>query len=160
MAALDAGCAHTSRPHWYTYALVKGHASHENLFTPLSSFLLVLSLSLSFFLFTSLLSLIHSFLQLITINYDPHLRIIQTLCLHLYCSTLLRKTLTVNHYLRIEYFQQGAACSGDKRQEERKRLEETAAEKEWLAELHAAGIKRERRRRGRGGRKLGSVRRQ
>jgi len=55
------------------------------------------------------------------------------LCLHLYGSTLLRKTLTVNHYLRIEYFQQGAACSGDKRQEEeRRRQEEPSAEKEWL----------------------------
>ena len=143
MAVLDAGCARTSRPHWCTYALVKGHASHENVFTPLSFFPsspFSLSLSPSFF---SLHFLIHSFLQRITINYDPHLRIIQTLCPHLYGSTLLRKTLTVNHYLGIEYFQQGAACSGDKRQEEeRKRQEEPAAEKVWLAELVAAEAKR------------------
>ena len=47
-----------------------------------------------------------SFLQLNTINHDLHLRIIQTLCLHLSRSTPLRKTLTVNHCLHIEYFQQ------------------------------------------------------
>ena len=41
-----------------------------------------------------------------TINYDLHLRIIQTLCLHLSHSTLLHKILTVNHYVCIEYFQQ------------------------------------------------------
>jgi len=50
--------------------------------------------SLSFFRFTSSSSL--SFLQRITINSDLHLRIIQTLCLHLSRSTPLRKTLTVN----------------------------------------------------------------
>ena len=63
----------------------------------------VLSLLFSFH-FTSSSSL--SFLQLNTINYDLHLRIIQTLRLHLSRATPLRKTLTVNHYLRIKYFQQ------------------------------------------------------
>ena len=38
MAALDAGCARTSRPHWYAYALVKGRLGYENVFTPLSFF--------------------------------------------------------------------------------------------------------------------------
>ena len=51
-----------------------------------------------------LLPQVFLFLQLNTIN-DLHLRSIQTLCLHLSYSTPLRKTLTVNHYLRIEYFQ-------------------------------------------------------
>src|ERR1700761_7281171 len=45
-----------------------------------------------------------SFLQLNTINYGLHLGIIQTLCLPFSRFTPLRKTLTVNHYLRIEYF--------------------------------------------------------
>ena len=38
MAALDAGCARTTRPHWYAYPLVKGRASYEKYFTPLSFF--------------------------------------------------------------------------------------------------------------------------
>ena len=46
-----------------------------------------------------------SFLQLNTINCGLHLRIMQTLCLHFSRPTPLRKTLAVNHYLRIEYFQ-------------------------------------------------------
>jgi len=108
MAALDTGCAHTTRPHWYTYALVKGRASYGNVFTPLSfslPFLPVPSLSSSFFFhFTSSSCL--SFLQLNRNNYDLHLRITQTFCLHLSRSSPLLKTLTVNHYLRIEYFQQ------------------------------------------------------
>ena len=104
MAALDTGCACTSRPHWYAYALGKGHASHESVFTSLSFFPpSPFSFSLSFFHVTSPSSL--SFLQLNTINYDLHLRIIQTLCLRSSCSTPLRKTLTANHHLRIEYFQ-------------------------------------------------------
>ena len=70
---------------------------------PCLSFPLVLSLSLSFFHFTSSSSL--SFHQLITINYDLHLYIVQTLCFHLSRSTPLRTTLTVNHYLLTEYFQ-------------------------------------------------------
>ena len=75
--------------------------SHPCLFLFVS--FLFLSLSSSFlFPFTSSSSL--AFLQLNTINYDLHLRIIQTLCLHLSRSTPLRKTLTVNHYLCIEYF--------------------------------------------------------
>ena len=106
MTALDAGCARTTRPHWYAYALVKGRASYETVFTPSAS---LSFLALSLFLLlpsTSLLSLSHSFHQLNTINYHPHPRIIQTLYIHLSRSTPLRKTLTVNHYLRIEYFQQ------------------------------------------------------
>jgi len=35
MAALDAGCARTLWPQRHTYALVKGCASSENVFTPL-----------------------------------------------------------------------------------------------------------------------------
>ena len=38
MAALDAGCAGTTWPHWYAYALVKGRASFKNVLTPLSFF--------------------------------------------------------------------------------------------------------------------------
>ena len=53
MAALDAGCARTTRPHWYTYSLVNGRASYENVFTPLFvyffSFLFFLSHLLSSF---------------------------------------------------------------------------------------------------------------
>ena len=67
------------------------------------SFLLFLSRLLFSFCFTSSSSLY--FLQLNTINYDLHLCIIQKLYLHLSRSTLLRKTLTVNYYLGIEYFQ-------------------------------------------------------
>ena len=52
-----------------------------------------------------LLPHVFSFLQLDTIN-DLNLRSIQTLCLHLSYSTPLHKTQTVNHYLRVEYFQQ------------------------------------------------------
>jgi len=107
MAALDAGCARTTRPHWYTYALVKGRASYENVSTSLSvflSFLPVPSPSFSFsFHFTSSSSL--SFLRLGTVNYGLHLRIIRTLCLYSSRSTPLREILTVYHYLRIEYFQ-------------------------------------------------------
>ena len=76
-------------------------------FTPLSvsfRFLSGHSLSSSF-LFPLHFSSSLSILQLNTINYDLHLRIIQTLCLHLSNSTPLNKTLTANHYLRIEYFQ-------------------------------------------------------
>ena len=57
---------------------------------------------------TLLLPQVFPFLQLNTNNSDLSLRIIQTLCLHLSRSTPLRKTLTINHYLRIEYFQQGS----------------------------------------------------
>ena len=34
MAALDAGCARTLSPQKHSYALVKGRASCENVFTP------------------------------------------------------------------------------------------------------------------------------
>ena len=64
-------------------------------------------------LFFSLLTSrpIHNFLRVFTfyrcIAVNPHvrLRLIQTLCLHLSCSTLGRKTLTFNHYFGINYFQ-------------------------------------------------------
>ena len=109
MAALDAGCVRTTRPHWYAYALNDAQAM-KIVFTPPQAVSLcllpVLSLSSSFsHHFTSSSSL--SFLQLNTINYDLHLCIIHTFYLHLSRSTPLRKTFTVNHYLRIEYFQQG-----------------------------------------------------
>jgi len=54
MAALDAGCAgcaRTTRPHWYAYALVNDVQAMQIFFTPLSvslCFLFVLSLSSSF----------------------------------------------------------------------------------------------------------------
>ena len=101
-----AGCAHTTRPYWHAYALVNGVQAVKIVFTPclfLFVFPSVLSLPFSFHL-TSSSSL--SFLQLNTINYDPHPRKIQKLCLYLSRSTPLRKALTVNRYLRIEYFQQ------------------------------------------------------
>ena len=114
MATLDAGCpsarcARTRRPQLSTYALGYGHASLENAVTPLSfslCFLFVSSISSSFLsLSTPLPPQVFPFLQLNTIN-DLHLRSIQTFCLHLSYSTPLRKTLTVNHYLRIKYFHQ------------------------------------------------------
>jgi len=112
MAALDAGCARTTRPHWYAYPLVNDAQAMKIVFTPclflFVSFLFFLSLSLSFVFF--LLSL-HFFLEFFLSsthhnNYDLHLRIIQILCLHISRSSLLRKTLTVNHYLHVKYFQQ------------------------------------------------------
>ena len=67
---------------------------------PFSSFSLVfLSLNLTSSSFLS-------FLQLNTIKYDLSLHIIQIVCLHFSRSTPLGKTLTVNHFLRIEYYQQ------------------------------------------------------
>ena len=59
-AALDAGCARTTRPHWYAYALVNDAQAMKLVFTPLSvslCFLSVLSLSSSF------LCPLHSFLK-------------------------------------------------------------------------------------------------
>ena len=56
MAALDAGCTRTARPHWYAYALVNDAQAMKTFFTPLSvslRFLSVLSLSSSFSLSTS-----------------------------------------------------------------------------------------------------------
>jgi len=110
MAALDAGCARTTRPHCYAYALVNDAQAMKIVFTPLLAVSLcllpVLSFSSSFsHHFTSSSSLF--FLQLNTINYDLHLCIIHTLYLRLSLSIPLRKTLTVNHYLRIEYFKPG-----------------------------------------------------
>ena len=65
-----------------------GVLSHENFSPPVSSSLFLL---LSFFL---ALNFSQAFLfdQLITINHDRHLRLLQS------CSTLLRKTLTADHY--------------------------------------------------------------
>ena len=77
---------------------------HTPCFFLLVSLLFVLSRLLFSLSFTSSSSL--SFLQLNTLNYDHC--IIQTLSLHFNRSTPLRKTLTVNHYLHIEYFQQGS----------------------------------------------------
>jgi len=94
----------------YAYALVNDAQAMKIVFTPLSvslCFLSVLSLSSSFLL--PLLFFLKSFLQLNTIGDDFHLRLIQILCLHFSRSTPLRKTLTINHYLRIEYFQQPRA---------------------------------------------------
>jgi len=73
------------------------------------SFLSFLSQLLSF---TSSLSSSHSFHQLITINYGFHLPLFQNLFLHLSHSPLLREPFTVNHYLRIEFFQQLELCLG------------------------------------------------
>ena len=39
------------------------------------------------------------------INHDPHLLLTRTLFLHLSCLTPLGRTLTVDHYLCIDYFQ-------------------------------------------------------
>ena len=50
-AALDVGCARTTWPHWYAYALVNDRQVMKIVFTPLSvslCFLCVLSLSSSF----------------------------------------------------------------------------------------------------------------
>ena len=102
MAAFDVGCSRTSRPHWYAYALVKGSASYGKVFTPPFFFpSCPLSLLSSFALLSSSLP----FHQPITTNHDLHPHLIQTLYLRVGHSTPLRKTLTVNHYLRIEYFQ-------------------------------------------------------
>ena len=75
---------------------------------PLLSFCflsLAFSHSSSLFPLALLLPQVFPFVQLNTIN-DLHLCSIQTLCLHPSYSSPLRKTQTVDHYLRIEYFQQ------------------------------------------------------
>ena len=82
----------------YAYALVNGQVGYEKAFTPLSFFPYY---PFSLFFFLPLHFFPH---QLITISHS-HLRLIQTLCLHLSRFTPLRKTLTVDHYLCIEYFQ-------------------------------------------------------
>ena len=63
-------------------------------------FLSFLSFSPFFFLLPQVFPFIN-FSQ--SINHDLHLRLIQTLCLHLSHSIPLHKTLTVDHYLGIEY---------------------------------------------------------
>ena len=80
--------------------------SHPCLFSllPFCFYSLVVSLSSFLSLLALLLPYVFPFVQLNTIN-DLNLRSIQTLCLHLSYSTPPRKTQTVNHYLRIEYFQ-------------------------------------------------------
>ena len=77
----------------YTYALAKGHAGYEKVFTTYfyRYFLPILSLP--------------PFYQFFIINHGLHLRLIQTLRLHLSRSTRLRETLTADHCFRIEYFQ-------------------------------------------------------
>ena len=65
---------------------------------------LVFSPSLLLSLLALLLPQVFSFVQLNTIN-DLNLHSIQTFCRHPSHSTQLRKSQTVNHYLRIEYFQ-------------------------------------------------------
>ena len=114
MAALDAGCAGcapTTRPHFYAYTLVNDAQAMKIVSAPLSVSLCILSVLFlsSSFSFTSSSSL--SFLQFNIINHDLHLSLIQTLCLHLSYSTPLRKTLTVNHYLPIEYFRHPSEIS-------------------------------------------------
>ena len=81
--------------------------SHPCLFSlfPFCFLSLVVSLSSFFSLLALLLPQVFPFVQLNTIN-DLNLHSIQTLCLHLSYSTPLRRTQTVNDYLRIEYFQQ------------------------------------------------------
>ena len=115
MAPLDAGCARITRPHWYAHALVNDAQAMKIVFTPLSvsfCFLPVLSLSSSFL--SSHHFPLKSFLPSTQYNnYDLRLRTVQTLYLHLGHSTPLRKTLTVNHYLRIEYFQQALNFIGE-----------------------------------------------
>ena len=66
---------------------------------------LVFSPSFFLHLLALLLPQVFPFVQLNTID-DLNLHSIQTLCLHLSYSPPLRKAQTVNHYLRIEYFQQ------------------------------------------------------
>ena len=86
------GCTNT-RMHYSKDARAMKKISHPSFF-PYYPFSLFFFLPLHFFPH-----------QLITINHGLHLRLIQTLCLHLSRFTPLRKTLTVDHYLCIEYFQ-------------------------------------------------------
>ena len=96
MAAFGEGCARALWPLRYTYALVKGRASSENVFAPLVflSFLPLLASHLPSCtqLFSSL-----PFRQVITINHDLHL--------HLSGFSPLRKIITVSYYLRNPDFQ-------------------------------------------------------
>jgi len=105
MAALDAGCARNTRAHWDAHALAKGRASYKKVSTPLFvslSFLPVLSLSSSFTLHTTFLkfflSTYHNQLWLSPLNTN-FVSLLKP-------STSLGKSLAVDHYLRIEYFQQ------------------------------------------------------
>ena len=108
-AALDAGCG--MRPHCKA-ALVRIRTSQWRVspehcfYTPVCfSLFPFCSFSPVFFpLSTSLLSqVLLSFNSALSIMIC-FFRIIQTLCLHFSRPTPLRKTLTINHYLRIEYF--------------------------------------------------------
>ena len=92
---------------WGKDAQAEKTLSHPCLFSlfPFCFLSLVVSLSSFFSLLALLLPQVFPFVQLNTIN-DLNLHSIQTLCLHLSYSTPLRKTQTVNDYLRIEYFQQ------------------------------------------------------
>ena len=95
MAAIDSECARISWLHWYAYALVKGPASYQNVFTPLPFFPSSLS-SLSLFLSLHQPFSRHSFhqLELITINHGFHLNFNTNLS----NPTLVSKTLIFDHY--------------------------------------------------------------
>ena len=93
MVALGVGDARTLRPQLYAYASAKWRTSYEKLLRPCVSFLPVL-ISFYSFLPVHIFPQVFPFHRVITINHDLHLRLIQTLCLHLSHSTLPRKTLT------------------------------------------------------------------
>jgi len=84
--------------------LVGGRTNYENLVTPLFCFP---SCPLLLYTFLPALNFPHvfPFYPLITTNNYLHLCLIQTLCLRSSGSTLLRKILIVNNYLRSYYFQ-------------------------------------------------------
>jgi len=84
MTALDAGCVRTLWSLSHTYALVKGHASFENVFTPLFSFS---SYFCSFHTFLPVHNIPQAFpfIKLPSINHDLHL--------HLSGFSPLRKSL-------------------------------------------------------------------
>jgi len=99
MAALGAGCARSLWPQRHTYALVKGRASSQNVFTPLVFPSDTPSPhNTPSFLYTTFSQVFPS-TKLSSINYYSHL--------HLSGFTPLRKIPTVNHYLRNQDFQQG-----------------------------------------------------
>ena len=97
MAALDARCAHTLWPLRYTYTLVKGRASSENVFAP-PVFLSFLPLPVLYTHLPSCIQLFSAFPfhQVITINHDFYF--------HLSGFSPLRKIFAVNHYLRSPDF--------------------------------------------------------
>ena len=116
MAALDAGCASAGVPMRDVPALVgrtgyvhtreRTRKLRKRCHTPACfSLFPFYFLSLVFLSLPTLLFLqVFPFLQLNTINSGLSLRIIQKHCVST-SAVRLRKTLTVNHYLHIEYFQ-------------------------------------------------------